>query len=261
MPGGGHLRIETTNIDLTEIQTQLYGLTEPGPYVRLSLSDTGQGIDAETQAHIFEPFFTTKAPGHGTGLGLSTVHGIITQSGGHIQVVSQPNQGTTFEIDLPRSDGRGIDQAVFQDQAESQYQVAEAKTQPGDYIILVVEDEAIVRDLIGRLLTRAGYNFLSARDGIEALRLSQEQQGSLHLLLTDLTLPGGLNGHQVAHLLMQRHLRLKVLYTSGYPDRSITADELLKPGIAFIQKPFMPQDLLEKLSQLLGIVSENVTSS
>lgn len=243
MPEGGKLTLETANVFLDETYARQHVDLEAGPYVMLAVSDTGTGMSPETQARIFEPFYTTKKQGHGTGLGLATVHGIIKQSDGHIGVYSKLGQGTTFKIYLPRVD-EDIDELADQSQVSAKYG-------QGSETILLVEDEDMVRELAHRVLIKDGYTVLEASHGTEALQVSQQYQGPIHLLLTDLVMPGGTSGRQLAEHLTSLRSEIKVLYISGYTGRAITHHGILKSGTAFLQKPFTPDALTRKVRQVL----------
>jgi PAS domain S-box-containing protein len=241
MPQGGQLRIATSALDLDHGQAQQRGIGLPGPYVVLSVRDTGVGMDAATQARIFEPFFTTKEPGQGTGLGLATVYGIVRQSGGAIQVHSKPGKGTTFEIYLPRAAG-----------GESAAASAEISPEAvrGAETLLLVEDEEGVRRLVGLLLREAGYTVLVASRGEEALQLGTQHQGPIHLVISDMVMPG-MRGSELAERLQGLHPALKVLFISGYAEQIAGLQELAEPGVAFLQKPFRQEALLLKVRQVL----------
>lgn len=242
MPNGGKLTIETDNIDLDQDYTDHHISVEPGRYVVLALSDTGHGMDAETRSHIFEPFFTTKEPGKGTGLGLATVHGIVTQSGGHIWVYSEVGQGTTFKIYLPR-----IEEAVEIELPDR----TPARSVASSETLLLVEDNEMVRDLAGRILRSLGYTVLEASHGPEALRLIEEYRAPVHLLLTDVVMPGGMNGRELAEQISRRYPDLRVIYMSGYTDNAIIHHGVLEPGMTFLEKPFSPQALTAKIREIL----------
>ena len=246
MPNGGQLIIETANVTLDEEYTLHHMGARPGQYVMLAISDTGCGMDAETQSHLFEPFFTTKERGKGTGLGLATIYGIVKQSEGYIYVYSEPGAGTTFKIYLPRSDGGngGI---------PAQQPVPVSGVRPrADETILVVEDNDLVRELISSVLGRAGYRVLEARNGAHALQVHQQFEGRIHLLVTDVVMPGMMSGRDLARRLTALIPGLKVLYLSGYTDNAIVHRGILDPGIAFLQKPFTADVLTEKVRQVLS---------
>jgi PAS domain S-box-containing protein len=241
MPRGGVLTIETANIACQEAPIHQHRATPSQPYVMLAVTDTGCGMDAETQAHIFEPFFTTKGPGTGTGLGLATVYGIITQSGGTIEVHSAPGQGATFRIYLPRVDG----------QVEADETTRPAITLPaGSGTILVVEDEVQVRDLVQEVLQAEGYTVLTAADGEEGLHLCTAYDGPIDLLLTDVVMPG-MSGPEMAQCILPMRPKLKVVYMSGYASDAMGDHGVLDPGTTFLQKPFTPDILLEKVRETL----------
>jgi PAS domain S-box-containing protein len=242
MPRGGKLTIETANVDLDESYTRLHVDVKPGPYVMLAVSDTGDGMAEETRAHIFEPFYTTKEQGQGTGLGLATVHGIVNQSDGHIWVYSEPGQGTTFKIYLPEIE---TDKQIRRPPEKS------AESARGFESILLVEDENMVRDLAHRILLDDGYTVLVTRHGAEALQICEQHSGPIHLLVTDVVMPGGLSGRELADRLKSLRPEMKVLYMSGYPDKAIVHHGVLDPGIAFLDKPFTPTALTQKVREVL----------
>jgi len=242
MPEGGTLTIETANVDLDETYASHHVGVKPGAYVRLTVSDTGTGMDPETQAHIFEPFFTTKARGEGTGLGLATVYGIAKQSGGNVWAYSEPGHGTTFKFYLPRV-------AEPQDR-----KVSPAAPQPparGSETVLVVEDEDGVRSIIRRILENRGYTVLDASNGPDALAVSDAHAGAIDLLLTDVVLPQ-MSGRAVAEAVTARRPAIKVLFMSGYTDDAIVHHGMLDAGLAFLQKPFTAQALAERVRAVLG---------
>jgi CheY-like chemotaxis protein len=214
----------------------------PGAYVMLAVSDTGQGMNEETQSHIFEPFFTTKAPGHGTGLGLATVHGIVKQSNGHIWVYSEPGQGTVFKIYLPR----------VQNPLElAQPDMPSTASLEGKETILLVEDNEMVRQLVRQVLDKNGYRVLVAHNGEAAIQVCKQDETLIHLLVTDVIMPGGMNGYEVAKLLTSFYPAMKVLYMSGYADEAIVRHGILEKGIDFLQKPFTPKILAQKVREVL----------
>jgi len=233
MPEGGRLTIETANITLEAPVPRTFGDVPPGAYVMLAVSDTGCGMDAETQAHIFEPFFTTKEAGKGTGLGLSTVYGIVQQSGGHIWVYSEPGRGAVFKIYLPR---------VADVSAPLAPPAAAAGAPGGSETVLVVEDDEQVRALMASTLRSSGYRVLEASDGIQALLVLGQHAGPLDLLVTDVVLPG-MSGRDVAGHLARLRPEAAVLYVSGYPDHAVVQHGVLEAESALLQKPFTPQAL------------------
>jgi CheY-like chemotaxis protein len=242
MPQGGKLIIETANIELDEMYARQHLNVTPGLYVMLTVSDTGTGMDAKTRSRIFEPFFTTKEQGKGTGLGLATVYGIVKQSGGDIWVYSEPGQGTTFKIYLPHV-------AEVTPVPEPQPRLSDLSS--GEEIVLLVEDEEAVRNLAYRSLELGGHMVLVASQGAEALSLCEQQRGPIHLLVTDVVMPGGMNGQELAERLRARHPGLRVLFISGYTDEAIVHHGVLEPGLFLLQKPFTPNSLLRKVREVL----------
>jgi CheY-like chemotaxis protein len=241
MPDGGQLIIETRTVRLDEDQVAGRPGMVPGLYVQVIVTDSGHGMDSETRARVFEPFFTTKAPGEGTGLGLSTVYGIVKQSGGWIWVYSEPGQGTTFKIYLPSTDAPVAAPA--------------GKTRPGrrpsaGETVLLVEDQDDVRELTARVLRREGYVVLEAASGAEALATAASHTGAIHLLLTDVVMPG-LSGRQVAEQLTGVRPEIRVLFMSGYTDNVIAQRGVLEAGTAFLSKPFTPDALADKVRGVL----------
>jgi PAS domain S-box-containing protein len=241
MPRGGRLLIETSNVQVdAEFARRHVGL-QPGAWVTISVTDTGRGMDADTLAHVFEPFFTTKEKGAGTGLGLATVYGIVKQSGGYISMYSEPGQGTTFTVYLPRTD-----QTVG---AETSVRPAPTAN-GGRETILLVEDEAGVRDLSAEILRAKGYTILAAANADEALNLAGQHPGTIHLLLTDVVLPG-MRGVELAEHLGALRPGIKVVYMSGYTEDAFLHQGDLPPGTAFLQKPFSAALLTRKIREVL----------
>ena len=243
MPQGGKLTIETTNVQLDANYARFHSPVKPGDYVMLAISDTGMGMDAETQTHIFEPFYTTKGL-KGTGLGLSTVYGIIKQSEGYIWVYSETGKGTTFKIYLPRVDAAAIQLET------SQPLVPSEQPGPGHETILLVEDEENLRQLARQSLENQGYRVIDAADGVAAIRLSQTHKGPIHLLLTDVIMPG-MNGRELANQVSSSRPETKVLYMSGYTENHIGHNGTLDQGITLLQKPFTLPALQAKVREVL----------
>jgi PAS domain S-box-containing protein len=241
MPEGGTLTIETRNVDLDEEYVSRHISVEPGQYVQLAVSDNGRGMDPETRARVFEPFFTTKGAGRGTGLGMSTVFGIVKQSSGNIDVYSEPGRGTSVKIYLPRVEARSAP-GEGEDQA--------GHHTPGSETILLVEDEDNVRALVRKTLERQGYDILDAGNARDARRLSREHPGPIHLLITDVVMPRE-NGRQLAESLAAQRPELRVLYMSGYTDNAVLNHGVLATDAAFIQKPFSPATLSRKVRETL----------
>jgi len=241
MPHGGRLILQTSNADLDEAYASKHATVKPGHYVMLAVSDNGTGMDKQTQEQIFEPFFTTKEKGQGTGLGLSMVYGIVKQSGGYIWVYSELGQGTTFKIYLPRMD---------EDVADASAEPVLRPASTGQEIVLVVEDEGMLRELFCEFLRESGYTVLAAGTGEEAVEISSRHQGPIHLLLTDAVMPG-IRGRELAHSLEQRRPDMKVLFVSGYTDDSVLRSGLVQPGTAFLQKPFSRGALTRKVRAVL----------
>jgi PAS domain S-box-containing protein len=248
MPEGGKLTIETANVELDEAHARQHVTSKPGPHIMLAVSDTGCGMDGETQRHIFEPFFTTKEAGKGTGIGLATVYGIVKQSGGWIWVYSEMGKGSTFKIYLPR-----VDEAL---------DLAKPPKKPGAFrtaseTILVVEDNESLRQLTREFLLSAGYTVLLASDGADAVRISEQHQGRIHLLLTDVVMPG-MNGRELALCLSRKRPGLRALYTSGYTGDAVLQQGILEEGMFFLAKPFTREALAQKVREILEAQGEGI---
>jgi hypothetical protein len=242
MPEGGTLTIETADVDLDEQCARTHGMEfEPGPYVMLAVSDTGVGMDEETRSRIFEPFFTTKGRGRGTGLGLSTVYGIVKQSGGYIWAYSEPGRGTTFKVYLPKFVGG---------EEAAEEEPKEAPPEGGSETVLVVEDDASVRKVAKAFLEHFGYVVLEAANAGEALELCRREVHRIDLLLADVILPE-MSGRELAERIKALKPGVEVLYMSGYTDNVIVKHGVLDPGVAFIQKPFTLEALARKVREVL----------
>jgi PAS domain S-box-containing protein len=255
MPSGGKLTIETSNVTLDEEYARFHAPLRPGDYVMVAVSDTGAGMDAETQSHIFEPFFTTKGT-KGTGLGLSTVYGIIKQSGGYIWVYSEMGRGTTFKIYLPRVASTG-EAAVAQLTAAP---VEHRKVEPGTETILLVEDEANLRYLARQYLEKQGYKVIEAADGAVAMQIAVAHEKTIHLLLTDVIMPG-MNGRELAQRISEIRPNVKILYMSGYTENVIGHNGMLDAGVRLLQKPFNLRDLKSRVREVLDATPPEVAMS
>jgi CheY-like chemotaxis protein len=244
MPNGGTLTVTTRRVELGPEEVDPDHRSAPGPFVLLSVTDTGSGIDQETLALIFEPFFTTKEPGKGTGLGLSTVYGIVRQNRGFIRVDSDCGRGTAFNVYLPLAGGSIRDREPN----------IELRNLRGSETILVVEDQGDVRELVANTLRSYGYSVFRAANGDEALSIASERAEPIHLLLTDVMMPG-INGRILAERLRLSMPETKVLYMSGHPDAAIGGRGILEPDVAFIRKPFRPETLASKVREVLNPTS------
>jgi PAS domain S-box-containing protein len=247
MPSGGKLTIETMNVNLTDEFVRRHKGATTGWFVMLAVTDTGSGMDEETQSHIFEPFYTTKGIGKGTGLGLSTVYGIVKQSGGSIWIYSEPGAGTSIKIYIPL-----IEESV-RDEGESE---PLTRTAGGTETILIVEDDDAVRKLASISLQMYGYNIVTAKDGDEALTRMEKYSKDIHLLLTDVIMPN-ISGRELAQQLSRGRPNLKLLFMSGYTDHSIEDHGVLNEETNFIQKPFSPEFLARKVREILDRKLEN----
>ena len=245
MPRGGRLMIETANIEFDSTLAHPPAVLEPGKYVMLAVTDNGSGMDATTQAHIFEPFFTTKEKGKGTGLGLATVYGVVKQSGGYVWVYSEPGHGTTFKVYLPR-----IEDEVT---ANGNDRDADARSLPrGSEVVLLVEDEAGVRELAREYLEMCGYTVIEASDGHTAIELAAMHAGPIHLLMTDVVMPG-IGGRELAERVTSLRPSIKVLYMSGYTDQAVVHQGVLDTNAVLLQKPFTLAALASKLREILAV--------
>ncbi len=242
MPLGGRLVIETANVSLEEPYMQQHPMVPAGPYIMLAISDNGVGIDEITRAHLFEPFFTTKQKGKATGLGLSTVYGIVKQSNGFIWVYSEPGKGTTFKLYFPQAEGS---------LAGRKKEGSTLTGIRGSETVLLVEDEQAIKELAGRILRDQGYNVLEASNGAEALRISREFAGQIHLIVTDVAMPD-FSGKALVSQLETTRPGIKALYVSGYTDDSIVHSGILDSHVAFLQKPFTGEGLIRKVREVLN---------
>jgi two-component system cell cycle sensor histidine kinase/response regulator CckA len=243
MPSGGRLTIETDNVMLDDVYARAHPGTAPGPHVMMAVSDNGVGMAEATRSHIFEPFFTTKEVGRGTGLGLSTVLGIVQQSGGSIWVYSEVGKGTTFKLYFPRSEQVG---------EEIRHRSSGAPRLHRGETILLAEDEEQVRHLVRSILVRNGYQVLAASTPAEAIDLAERHSGQIHLLLTDLVMPG-MDGRKLARRMISSRPDVKVLYVSGYTGQVLVSHGALDEGVAFLQKPITPGALLDKVREVLDL--------
>jgi CheY-like chemotaxis protein len=243
MPEGGDILIETANVDLEPGTEERDAGIGPGAYVTLTVTDTGSGMDEHTRELIFEPFFTTKRPGEGTGLGLATVYGIVTQSGGAIAVRSQPGEGSAFTVYLPR-----LDAAAEIPPAPA---TAAGGSRSGQGTILLVEDQETVRGLVSRVLRSAGYSVIQAGNGTQALALADSEGSAIDLLVTDMVMPG-MSGRELAARLTARREGLRVLFISGYAPHAIPGEGVPDSGVAFLQKPFSPAQITARVGEILA---------
>jgi PAS domain S-box-containing protein len=241
MPQGGKLTIETGNVDYGQDYVKEHPGSHTGAYVMMAISDNGFGMNAETKAHLFEPFYTTKGKGKGTGLGLATVYGIVKQSNGFIWVYSEEGKGTTFKVYFPRVEGQSTNIAVGE---------AKEQERAGTETLLLVEDEVAVRNLASRILRDRGYTVLEAGNGMEALRIAGEYPDEIHLVVTDVVMPGMSGSALVSQLEVVRP-GIKALYISGYTDNAIVHHGILDSHIAFLEKPFSPNNLASKVREVL----------
>ena len=245
MPQGGRLTIETANVELDASYSHPPAVLSPGRYVMLAVTDNGCGMDAETQAHVFEPFFTTKEKGKGTGLGLATVYGVVKQSGGYVWVYSEPGRGTSFKIYLPRIEETAVPAGR---DGKNEMQIPER----GSETILLVEDEKGVRELAREYLASSGYTVIEAEDGHTALELAAMHVGPIHLLLTDVVMPG-ISGRELAERVSQIRPGIKIIYMSGYTDQAVVHHGILRNDAVLLQKPFTLMTLAGKLREMLAV--------
>jgi hypothetical protein len=243
MPTGGRLIIETSNADLDRTYNSTHPIVKPGRYVLLAVSDTGSGMDAETQAHIFEPFFTTKEPGKGTGLGLATVYGVVKQSGGFIWVYSEVGKGTSFKIYLPRVD---------QPEDKGSVPLPLAEVPRGTETILLAEDEQDVREVAREFLESGGYTVIEAHNGAEALRLAAEHKATIDLLVTDMVMPG-MTGKELAGRLQHQHSGIGVIYMSGYSEQTAAETTQADANMLLLTKPFSRGSILRTVREALNV--------
>jgi CheY-like chemotaxis protein len=241
MPEGGKLTIETRNVELDENYANRHMTVKSGNYVMLAVSDNGIGMDEKIQSQIFEPFFTTKKKGKGTGLGLSTVYGIVTQSGGYIWVYSEPGHGSTIKIYLPR---------VTEGIQPKKSTILQENNLAGTETILLVEDDERVRKMIYFVLQTQGYKVIEAENGMKALELSNNFDGSIDMMVTDVVMPE-MSGLELAKVIKEIRSDIVVLYMSGYTDNSIIHHQDLKLGINFLEKPFSANLLSNKVREML----------
>jgi len=240
MNEGGQLSIETMNVELDELYADTHATVVPGKYVLLAVSDTGEGMDADTRARVFEPFFTTKEQGKGTGLGLATVYGIVKQNGGYIWVYSEPGQGTVFKIYFPQAEKKT---------AAATGEVTDASRHASGWeTVLLVEDEDAVRALAREVLRRHGYAVIEARHGLDAMRVAERHPDDIHLMITDLVMPH-MSGRELAERLSADRPRMKVLFMSGYTEPMVMS-RAITPGSWFLQKPFTPEIFARKVRQI-----------
>jgi CheY-like chemotaxis protein len=242
MPRGGTLTVATSHAQIDEVYAKTHGEAAPGHYVRLTVSDTGHGMDRATISRIFEPFFTTKEIGKGTGLGLSTVYGIVKQHHGWIEVESEVGKGACFSVYFPFATGAPPAEDTRRDKLDDR----------GNETILVVEDEDALRELVREILERKGYSVIDAACGEEAVRLWRECRDTVDLLLTDMMMPGGLSGRDVAEQLLADRPTLKIIYTSGYSMETVTPDFIGDDRTTFLQKPYDPETLAQLVRTVLN---------
>jgi signal transduction histidine kinase len=243
MPSGGQITVEVGAVELDDLYAETHSEVIPGSHVMIAISDTGAGMTQEVRDRVFEPFFTTKSGAGGTGLGLATVYGIVKQSGGSINVYSEPGSGTVFKVYLPEE---------FEEAERESPQDLEPVSFTGTGTILVAEDEDSVRELVVLALTRAGFDVIAADGGAMALELTRGHPGQIDLLVTDVVM-GGASGRQLADELLRLRPNIRTLFISGYTENTIVHHGVLDPGVAFLSKPFTPADLVRKVREVLRI--------
>ncbi len=247
MPSGGRLTIETSNVDLDARFSSHPVMRTPGKYVMITVTDNGCGMDAATQAHIFEPFFTTKEKGKGTGLGLATVYGIVKQSDGYIWVYSEPGHGTSFKVYLPRiAEERSVEAPCSLPDRDTILR--------GFETVLLVEDENGVRELAREYLEKCGYKVIQASNGKEALELAASYGEPIHLLMTDVVMPG-MSGRELADRISRIRIDIRILYMSGYTEQAVVHHGIVEEDAILLQKPFTLPTLAAKLREILDEVT------
>jgi CheY-like chemotaxis protein len=251
MPRGGRITIETRNVELDSSYAKEHLNVQSGSYVLLAVTDTGSGMDEVTRERIFEPFFTTKEQGKGTGLGLSTVHGIIQQSGGHIEVYSEPRRGTTFKIYLPQ---------LRASQADRASPSVSIQVPRGSETILLTDDDDGIRTMARVALQSYGYTVIEAKDGDDGMRIGVNRDAPIDLLITDVVMPKS-SGRELVEKLRPAQPTMKVLYISGYTDDAIVRHGILEDGVSFLHKPFTPTTLARKVREVLDIGRSSTNSS
>ncbi len=240
MPDGGKLIVETANVVIDEEYASSHADTTPGEYVMIAVTDSGAGMTREVREKLFEPFFTTKEKGKGTGLGLPSVYGIVKQSGGFLWVYSEVDQGTTFKVYLPRAT----------EPQQTSHRTPTRNRNVGAETILLVEDDAEVRQVASRILRRNGYRVLEADNGAEALRVCENEEDEVDLIVTDLVMPE-MGGSELAERIRENQPDARILFTSGYTEDAVFRQSLLHTGEAFLEKPFTPAKLANKARQVL----------
>jgi two-component system cell cycle sensor histidine kinase/response regulator CckA len=241
MPQGGTLTLETSNVEFDDSYLSTHADARIGPHVMIAVSDTGVGMDAVTRARAFEPFFTTKGPGEGTGLGLSTVYGIVKQSGGWVWLYSEPGRGTTFKVYVPHSSGVP---------SPLEPEVTPPARPRSDTVVLVVEDDPQVRLLVATILGGSGYTVLVASNPLEAIEIEEQYGGKIHVLLTDVVMPH-MNGRQLAEKITARRPNVRVVFVSGYTENTIIHRGEVDEGVNFLSKPITSNRLLSMLARVL----------